>query len=114
MNLTPLENAVLETMCQQPGKHFETIKQQLAAASVGRREFSGVGFFTDFIVPADATVKRDLPDMELTGVGAEFPNLAHGAGFVLFIREGVINMLEGFTYDENWPEKTDAFKIFKK
>lgn len=113
MNLTLLEKAVLEMMIEDSGEHFETIKQQLAAASIGRREFSGVGFFSHFIVQSSATINRDLPDMELKNVGAEFPDLKHGAGFVLFIRDGVINMLEGFTYDENWPEKIDVFKLFK-
>jgi hypothetical protein len=74
---------------------------------------SEVGFFTEFIVPASATVRRDLPNMEISGVGAEFQNLKHGAGFVLFIREGAIKTLEAFTYDEPWPTKVDGFSLFK-
>ena len=75
------------------------------------RRFSGVGFFTDFVVPTDAAVQRDLPNMEIGDVGAEFPCVQHGAGFVLFIRDGVVRMLEGYTYDEPWPEKTDEFSL---
>jgi hypothetical protein len=111
MNLTSLEKAVLETMLEKPSEYSEAIKQQLAAVIVARRELTGVGFFTNFIVPTDVTVRRDLPNMELTGVVAEFPNLEHGAGFVLFIRDGVVRMLEGYTFDENWPNKTDEFKL---
>jgi hypothetical protein len=43
--------------------------------------------------------------MEISDVGAEFPNLRHGAGFVLSIRDGVVTMMEGFTYDAPWPGK---------
>ena len=111
--LTSLEKAVLDMMLDKPGKEFEAIRQQLAHATVGARKFSGVCFFTDFVVPSDASVCRDLPNMEIGGVGAEFPDLKHGAGFVLFIRDGVVSMLEGFTYDEPWSDKTDEFKLFK-
>jgi hypothetical protein len=64
-------------------------------------------------VLADAGVRRDLPDMHIGDVGAEFPALKHGAGFVLFVRGGVITMLEGYTYDEAWPERTDEFRLFR-
>ena len=82
-------------------------------ATVAKREFSGVGFFTEFALPADAPVRRDLADDAISDVGAEFPSLQHGAGFVLFIRSGVVTMLEGFTYDEPWPESTDGFRLIR-
>jgi hypothetical protein len=109
--LTPLEKAVVDMMLDKSGEPFETVRQQLAHATVAKREFTGVGFFTDFSVSADAPVRRDLASMEISDVGAEFSSLQHGAGFVLFIRDGVVSMLEGFTYDEPWPERTDDFKV---
>jgi hypothetical protein len=109
--LTPLEKAVLDTMLDKPGEPFETVKKQLAHAAIASREFSGVGFLTDFVVPPDAPVRRDSPDKEIGPVGAEFPGLQHGAGFLLFIRDGVVSMLEGYTYDETWPTNTDDFEV---
>jgi hypothetical protein len=81
-------------------------------AQVSSRTMSDAGFFMELIVPASATVRQDLPDMEISGVGAEFPNLKNGAGFVLFIRDGAIKTLEAFTYDEPWPAKVDGFRLF--
>ena len=112
--LTPLEKAVLDAMLDKSGEPFETVRQQLAQATVAKREFSGVGFFTHFVVPADARVRHDLPPMEIGDVGAEFPSLQHGAGFLLFIRDGIVSMLEGFTYDEPWPTNTDEFRVHKQ
>lgn len=109
--LTSLEKAVLDMMLDKPGERFEVIRRQLACATVSKRRFSGVGFFTDFVVPIDAAVQRDLPNMEIGDVVAEFPSVQHGAGFVLFIRNGVVRMLEGYTYDEPWPENTDEFSL---
>ena len=111
--LTPLEKSVLDMLLDKPGEPFPTLQQQLSCATVSKREFSGVGFFTEFALSNDAAVRRDVPDMTLGDVSAELPGLEHGAGFVLFIREGVITMLEGYTYDEKWPEKTDGFTLFR-
>ena len=112
--LTPLEKAVIDTLLETGGEPFDTARQQLARASIIKREFTGVGFFTEFALAADAQVRRDLPDATLGNVGAELPSLQHGAGFLLFIRGGVVTMLEGFTYaDDQWPERTDEFRVFK-
>jgi hypothetical protein len=111
--LTPLENAVLDMLLDRPGEPYETIRQQVSSATVSHREFTGVGFFTHFVLSSDAPVRRDLPNMELGDIGAEFPGVKHDAGFLLFVRDGIVSMLEGYTYDENWPENLDGFRVFR-
>jgi len=37
--------------------------------------------------------------------------MSHGAGFVLFIDYGNMNMLEGFSYDEPWPSSIAKFTL---
>jgi hypothetical protein len=111
--LTPLEKSVLDRMLDRQGEPFHTLRRQLSLATVSKRKFSGVGFFTEFALSKDAPVNEDLADMTVGDVGAEIPGLEHGAGFVLFVRNGAIRMLEGYTYDENWPENTDGFRLFR-
>jgi hypothetical protein len=112
--LTPLEKAVIDALLEQSGEPFDTARQQLAHVSITKRELTGVGFFTEFALPEDAPVRRDLPDATLGDVRAEIPSLQHGAGFLLFIRGGCITMLEGYTYaDDQWPERADEFCVFK-
>jgi hypothetical protein len=111
--LTPLEQAVIDILLDKLGEPFDTIRQQLSHATIAERRFTGAGFFTDFIIPAGAPARRDLADMTIGGVGAEFPGMQHGAGFLLFIRAGVVSMLEGYTYDEPWPASTDEFILHR-
>jgi hypothetical protein len=111
--LTLLEDAVVDMLLDRPGEPYQTIRQQLSFVTVSRREFTGVGFFTHFVLSSDAPVRRDLPNMELGDVGAEFPGVNRGAGFLLFVRDGIVSMLEGYTYDENWPENMDRFRVFR-
>ena len=111
--LTSLEKAVLDLLLEKQGEPFDTIRQQLVHATVTKREFTGVGFFTDFALPENAAVRRDLPDATIGDIGAEFPGLQHGAGFLLFIRGGTVSMLEGYTYDESWPTSSDEFRVYR-
>ncbi len=94
-DLTPLESAVLDKLLDKQGEPFTTLREQLAHLEVASRKFTGVGFFTNFSLPVDAPVRRDVPSTEVTGVGAAIPQLEHGAGFVLFVRHGIASVLEG-------------------
>ena len=107
------EKAVLDALLEKRHEPFATIRQQLAHVTVTKREFTGVGFFTEFALPVDAPVRRDLPDDTIGDVGAEFLGLQHGAGFLLFIRGGRVSMLEGYTYGEAWPSNTNEFRVYR-
>ena len=109
--LTSLERQVLELMLDRPGKVYGTLRSQLQHAVVARREFTGVGFFTNFQIHSGATVCRDSPNLEIGDVTAEFPSLKHGAGFVLFIRDGQLATLEGYAYGEDWLDEIGEFRL---
>jgi len=93
------------------------LRQQLIAASVSRRQFTGVGFFVDFAVPESVsrldTLLGTEPDFELGDVGVIFEDPNVEVGLVLFVRGGRINMFEGYTYgDETWPEPQGRYRLF--
>jgi hypothetical protein len=44
-------------------------------------------------------------------VGATIEGVNHGAGFLIFVRDGYLKFLEGYTYDEPWPDKTDVSEL---
>jgi hypothetical protein len=71
--LTPLEQAVIDMLLEKQDEPFNTIRQQLSHATIGERHFTGAGFFTDVVIPADAPIRRDLADMTIGDVAAEFP-----------------------------------------
>ena len=111
--LTSLEKTVLAVMLDRPGEPYATLQQQLAHAVVAKREFSGVGFFTSFTIPGDAPVKCDVADCVIQDVAADISCLEHGAGFILFVRNGVLSMLEGVASTGEWPEDIHDFKVYR-
>jgi hypothetical protein len=81
------------------------LRSQLNSATVGRREMSGVGFFTYLSIPVNSPRLVPGPKrMVIRDVYAEVTGLQHPAGFLLFVNDGALNFLECFIVDDRWPE----------
>jgi hypothetical protein len=118
MDLTPLERAVIEALVSRDEPGYGELRQQLRSCRVSRREMTGVGFYAKVEVdpnapPAPASVGNplghghDFPD----DVYADLEGLQHGAGFVLWLANGQLETLEGFTYGEPWPSEVVDFAV---
>ena len=110
--LNSLETAILEKMLSGDKEPFNTLRRQYRRAKVMERRFTGVGFFTHIYVPSDAARLPDREGLEIGDVSAEIAGLRDGADFVLFVRDGAIDTLEGFCYDEAWPDPATATRVF--
>jgi hypothetical protein len=109
--LTALEAQVLEMMLEGQDDVRAVLRQQLRLLRVSSREFSGVGFFTAFVVQSDAPRITGLPALQVGNVEGSADNVNHGLGFVLFVKDGALSMLEGYTYDEPWPDEVCELKL---
>jgi len=114
---TDLELAVLHSIFLETPELAPALERQLALATAAERENSGGGFFTTISVNGDAprVVVSDVLGLETQ---AHVKGLEHGMGFVLFTQDGLIHLLEGFSYG---PESTAAldlqpleFEIYKQ
>jgi len=118
MELLPLERAAIETLVSREKPGYSELRRQLDSCRVTSREMTGVGFFTGLEVdpsapPAPKSVGNPL------GHGHRFPDdayadvdgLEHGAGFVLWLAEGRLEALEGFSYDGPWPDEVKTFAV---
>lgn len=110
--LTGLERAVLDRMLAGEHPTLEALRTQLAACTVTKRETTGVGFFTSIAVPSGVPRAPLRPRVAPFGdVLASLPSTVNGAGFLLYVDDGVMAMLEGYTFDEAWPEATEGFSL---
>ncbi len=109
--LTKLERAVLDKLLAGRSGESQILRRQLSVARVLKRELSGVGFFTEFSAPADAPKLPRERKFRFGDVGAEIAGLQHGAGFLLLVENGYLKMLEGFSYDEAWPDDASRFTL---
>jgi len=72
------------------------LKHQLDAATVTARENTGGGFYTDISV---STWSEKLETSRVLGhqTYAHVDGLKHGLSFVLFMKDGFLNLLEGYS-----------------
>lgn len=113
--LTHLESKVLEWLLAGEDPVLSVLREQLASASVLSRDFTGHGFYLNFAVPESVTKVHKTfgvkSDFCFGDVKASIDSLECGAGFLLWIKDGVLNFLEGYTYDESWPTEVGDFEL---
>lgn len=110
--LTALERAVIASLLSPEHPVTEALRYQADHCRIASREFTAVGFYTALEVPQDAPPAPVAPGrLNLGDVTAVIDGLDHGAGFVLWIEDGVLQVLEGFSYDEPWPQEIRGFDV---
>ena len=103
ISLTLFERDVMERLLADPREPIATLRKQYAAAVVTKRELTGAGFFLYFQVPENIERVPNSPSMKFGDVTAAIDGLKFGAGFVLYVKDGRLDMLEGYSYEEPWP-----------
>jgi hypothetical protein len=111
-DLKPLERDVIATVLRPDHPVMSALRRQLERCQVASRRFTGVGFFTTLDVAPEVEPAPVRPGtMDLGDVTATIEGLEHGVGFVLFVKDGVLDVLEGFSYDEPWPDTSRRYKV---
>lgn len=108
--LNEFERAVLNALLSGDGSTLKVLREQARVARLVSRESTGVGIFLNFEVPTSAPSLSER-DFAFGDVFAEIEGLRHGAGFVLFVTDGRLSMLEGYSYAEPWPASVTNFKL---
>ncbi len=104
----------VEVICKILEKNIDTqiFRNQFFHSRLKERKFTGVGFFTEFVIEEGMAINNKLSS-PIGNIGANIKDLQHGAGFALFLKNGYIHTLEGFAYDEPWPENISQFELFE-
>lgn len=108
--LSLLEISVLKKLLDGDLPLLTQLRRQLELCTIEKRELTGCGFYTTLVIPQDIPLTPGL-DIIFGDVVADIPELTSGAGFLLYIKNGVLDMLEGYSYDEPWPESINSFKL---
>ena len=94
--LWQIERAVLEAAAHDYPQSSNCLKRQMELAEVSNFENTGHGFFSTIAVAADAPL---LPDKSpLDAATATVPGLEYGMGFLVFLDDGRVSLIEGYSY----------------
>lgn len=106
------EKAVVDVLLDGDDPVLSALRAQFQASTVKKRMFSGVGFMTDFNVPAELPRAEGKSLFFLSDVCADINGSKAVAGFQVQIRNGRLKTLEGYTFSEPWPARIAAFDLY--
>lgn len=109
--MTRIEKDVLVLLLAGDDPVLSVLRKQLTGCMAEEREMTGVGFYTKLKVALNAPRLHETQDFKFGDVRADMTGLKHGAGFLLYVERGAIDTLEGYTYDERWPETAEALQV---
>ena len=102
---------MLDKLLAGEDANLQILRKQLALAEVVQRVNTGVGFYIRFGLPQNVERLTNRQRITLGDVNADVEGLNFGIGFVLFISDGALEMLEGYTYDERWPDEIKRYDL---
>jgi len=109
IKLSDFELAVMEKILQGTHPVLIEIKRQFNSCVVKNRELTGIGFYLYFAV-SDSLLDVAI-DLQFGDVIADIDGLENGAGFVIYINNGKLDMLEGYSYEESWPNSIEKYSL---
>lgn len=93
---------VMQILLSKDNIELQQLRQQYEAADT-EIERSETGFFIHFDVPTDIESIGTKDRTIIRGVYATMDCLQHGMDFILFVDDGALSMLEGYTHQEELP-----------
>lgn len=96
------EDAVMQKILEEDTSVNRILREQYKKAQVSSRDFTGVGFYTKFHLPENIVKVTEPVEYAYGDVSCDL-NGSILCGFILFIENGIMICLEGYTYREFWP-----------
>lgn len=76
------------------------------------REFTGVGFLTEFEPSQEVKLFADGVSLRWGKIGARL-NARLETGYVLYVDNGYLTTIEGYTFGDDWPESITSFELYE-
>ncbi len=97
--LWPIERTVLEITAREFPNSAAVFRRQIESAHVVKFQNSGAGFFSYLAVTDDAALLTEKSPLD--GAHGNVLGLEHGMGFVVFLKDGRLNMIEGYCHGDD-------------
>ena len=110
MEFTPFENSLIRWYVDHAP--HEEFKNQLQSCAPSDRSYSGAGLFIELsIQPGSWSKIPDEVKSPVSGPNISSPSLKNGAGSILFLKDGLVDMLEVYTFDDEMSEDLAEYDI---
>lgn len=107
------ERAVMQRMLEDDTSVNRLLREQYNNAHIINRNFTGAGFFTTLSIPEHIARITEPVAYGYGDVLCSLNDTILSGGFVLFIRDGAMTCLEGYTFCDAWPESITTYKLYR-
>mgnify|MGYP001096590991 CR=1 FL=1 len=112
MEYVEFEKKLMEMLLSGDDEVLNKLRQQYEVAKVESREFSCVGFYTSFLVENRCDLCINNKSFHIGDVDSNIDGIEGAVGFVLFVKNGYITLLEGYTNAvDTWPKLYDKIVL---
>lgn len=105
MNFVEFEKIIITDIIEQYPEYKEKLKSQFENIAVKKREIHTRGFSTHYTVTATEHSLGGDKNLQLGKYQWNINGLNRGSDYILWIKNGFISCLEGFSYEEPWPKE---------
>ena len=113
MKTTELENAIIESMLGdrelmpiRANVHFDQV-------TVSDRAFTGAGFLTELERSDELKLFDDGVSLRWGKVGARLNAVKLETGYLVYVDDGYVTAVEGYTYGDEWPAQVEQIELYE-
>jgi len=107
------ERLVLQLLLAGDEPPFPALRDQAARLQVVQRQQTESGFLTALGVHPEVPRLRRPSNFELNDVCGVIEGVKHGARFLLFVRDGALDLLEGIVFHgDAWPAQPVVQRLY--
>lgn len=112
MEHAEFEMKLMEMLLSGDDEVLNKLRKQYEVAKVVSREISDVGFYTSFLVENRSDLCIKDKSFHIGDVDGNIDGIEGAIGFVLYVKNGYITLLEGYTNIVNkWPKLRDKIVL---
>jgi hypothetical protein len=113
MKITELEKIVIERMLVDRTLKPVKLAVDFDRVSIRDREFTGAGFLTEFERSEELKLFDDKTSLRWGKVGARLNASELETGYLIYVDDGFLTTIEGYTYGEEWPHQIEQIDLYE-
>lgn len=113
MKISELEKAVIGSILAD--SELTPIKSTVNfdTVVVSDREFTGPGFMTEFERSEELKLFASGISLRWGNVGARLNASRLETGYLIYVDDGYVTAVEGYTYGDVWPDHVDRIELYE-
>lgn len=113
MKVTELEKTVISSMLADSEVNPIRSAVNFDAVTVSEREFTGAGFLTELERSEELKLFDDGVSLRWGKVGARLNVSKLETGYLVYVDDGYVTTVEGYTYGDEWPAQVEQIELYE-